>query len=408
MPDMKRTPRTVALMALGIALAVTPAVSPAPAAAVKSLNAAALRKKLNRLLVKAGVKSGAVVRDAKSGKTLVQIRGRATRPLASNTKLFTTAAALSELGPLRTTVLANGPPDGNGDITGDLFLVGGGDPALDAVAMRALATQVTNAGVDHISGAIVGDETLFDDLRGGPTTGFAFDPEIGGALSALTFDRGRAIDGGGIISDPARGAAVRFDDALEERAVTIPNVPHEGTAPGSATTVLGSISTPVSSAVRTTNKKSDNFFAEILAKGLGAEATDEGSTAAGAAAIEQFAGGQGVDVELIDGSGLSRSDRATPRAVVKLLGRMRGRPGFVSSMPVAGVDGTLADRLETGPARGKCKAKTGTLSQVSALSGYCRAGKRTLIFSLLFDGVEKLRARSLQDKVAQAIAAFRP
>ena len=380
----------------------------APAApAAKRLSAAALRAKLSRLLAKAGPSSGAIVRQIRSGRAVVRIRAAVPRPLASNTKLFTTAAALSNLEPLETRVLATGPPDPSGDVDGDLFLIGGGDPTLDSAAMRTLAAQVTAAGVDQISGGVVGDETLFDDLRGGPTTGFAFDPEIGGALGALTFDRGRAVEGGPILNDPAWGAAVRFDDALEERGVIVPDVPQEGDAPSGAVTQLARITTALGPVVRTTNKRSDNFFAEILAKGLAADSGVQGSTAAGAAAIEQFARSQGVAVDLVDGSGLSRSDRASPRGVAKLLTRMRQRAKFFASLPIAGVDGTLANRMTVGPAHRRCRAKTGTLSQTSTLSGYCRIRRRTLVFSLLFDQIEPLRARRLQDRAVQAIARLR-
>jgi D-alanyl-D-alanine carboxypeptidase/D-alanyl-D-alanine-endopeptidase (penicillin-binding protein 4) len=124
-----------------------------------------------------------------------------------------------------------------------------------------------------------------------------------------------------------------------------------------------------------------------------------------------YARSLGVTVQLVDGSGLSRADRAAPREVVRMLGTLRnqrGFPAFYASLPIAGRDGTLADRMRSGPARGRCHAKTGTLTGVSALSGYCttRSG-RTLAFSVLMNNANIYTARSIQDRVAQALAGYR-
>jgi D-alanyl-D-alanine carboxypeptidase/D-alanyl-D-alanine-endopeptidase (penicillin-binding protein 4) len=118
-----------------------------------------------------------------------------------------------------------------------------------------------------------------------------------------------------------------------------------------------------------------------------------------------------VTVHLADGSGLSRSDKAAPKQIARLLRALRRRSGFSSfyaSLPIAGRDGTLAGRMRSGPAHGRCHAKTGTLSDVSALSGYCvnRSG-RTLIFSVLNNRTNIYNARAVQDRVAQAIAGSR-
>ena len=94
-----------------------------------------------------------------------------------------------------------------------------------------------------------------------------------------------------------------------------------------------------------------------------------------------------------------------------LLDALRDQPGFDSlyaSLPIAGRDGTLSDRLRSGPARGRCHAKTGTLTGVSALSGYCTsASGRTLVFSVLNTGINLYTAHSIQDRVAQALAGYR-
>jgi D-alanyl-D-alanine carboxypeptidase/D-alanyl-D-alanine-endopeptidase (penicillin-binding protein 4) len=189
------------------------------------------------------------------------------------------------------------------------------------------------------------------------------------------------------------------------------------------------------------NKPSDNYIAEMLLKGLpmadssggslrrsgdpmpvtptaaapdgspAATPTTTGTTKTGARAAMAYARSLRVRVNLVDGSGLSRSDRAAPREVVRLLRAERSQPGFsalYTSLPIAGRDGTLAGRMRSGPAHGRCHAKTGTLTGVSALSGYCisRSG-RTLAFSVLNNSTNIYTARSVQDRVAQALAGYR-
>jgi D-alanyl-D-alanine carboxypeptidase/D-alanyl-D-alanine-endopeptidase (penicillin-binding protein 4) len=113
---------------------------------------------------------------------------------------------------------------------------------------------------------------------------------------------------------------------------------------------------------------------------------------------------------VIDGSGLDHGDRASPRDVVKLLVSERKTeefPAWYASLPIAGVDGTIYDRMRTGPAKRNCRAKTGSLIGVSALSGFrtTRSG-RTVAFSFLMNGISTSYARRLQDRMAQAIAGW--
>jgi D-alanyl-D-alanine carboxypeptidase/D-alanyl-D-alanine-endopeptidase (penicillin-binding protein 4) len=126
--------------------------------------------------------------------------------------------------------------------------------------------------------------------------------------------------------------------------------------------------------------------------------------------VRSFAATAGARVQLVDGSGLDHGDRASPQDVVKLLVAARQRPEFPAlfdSLPIAGVDGTIYDRMRSGPARRNCRAKTGSLIGVSALSGYCttRSG-RSVAFSFLMNGISVSYARRLQDRMAQAIAGW--
>jgi D-alanyl-D-alanine carboxypeptidase/D-alanyl-D-alanine-endopeptidase (penicillin-binding protein 4) len=161
--------------------------------------------------------------------------------------------------------------------------------------------------------------------------------------------------------------------------------------------------------VRITNLNSVNFWAEMLLKDLGAAFQGKGTTANGVKVVRRTMATLGVNVWPIDGSGLTFGNRSTAHDVVKLLMRARSRPwgaALLDSLPTAGVDGTLADRMRGSAAQRRCHAKTGTLTGVSALSGYCfnRSG-RQFAFSILMNGVTNLTtAHRAQDRIAALVA----
>jgi len=163
--------------------------------------------------------------------------------------------------------------------------------------------------------------------------------------------------------------------------------------------------------VDATDVYSNNFFAEMLIKRLGASFRSRGTTAAGASVVERFAAAHGSGVHAIDGSGLTSGNRASPAEVGRLLQAMRaGYVGnrFAGALALAGREGTVDDRMRGTPAEGRCRVKTGTIIGVSALSGYCfnRSGK-TMVFSVLMNGVFNLdRARSAQDRIAALVARY--
>jgi D-alanyl-D-alanine carboxypeptidase/D-alanyl-D-alanine-endopeptidase (penicillin-binding protein 4) len=165
----------------------------------------------------------------------------------------------------------------------------------------------------------------------------------------------------------------------------------------------------IAALVRSTNQVSQNYYAEMLLKGLGARFSDSGSTAAGAAVVGRFVQSLGVRARISDGSGLSRSNAISPQAVGRLLMQARKREWFDSfyrSLPLAGRTGTIRKRMRGTAAVGRCRAKTGTLSGVSALAGYCRSRSgRRFVFALLMNGVNVWRARLAQDRIAAALAA---
>ena len=422
--------RLLTFRRLVLALVVGSLGVPAAAGAQATTSAneraeSAMRSVLTRQMRAAGSFSGAYVVNANENRGVFRFRPDRGRILASNTKLFTTAAALARFGPdgrLSTTVRGEGNLESDGTWRGSLYLVGGGDPTFGSRsfagrnyggggAVEDLAGALRKAGVRRVSGRIIGDETVFDTRRGGPESGFRISPYVG-PLSGLAFNRGLATESGrGYQSRPALFAATRLDSALERRGVRVAVGPRTGQAPNGSTELAAEQSPEIARLATLTNRPSDNFFAETLLKAVGRQVDGRGTTRGGARAAVRFAGGLGSRVGLADGSGLSRRDRASPRSVVRLLLGMRKRTeggAYTESLAVAGRSGTLRGRMRSGPARRRCRAKTGTISGVSALSGYCRARSgQVYAFSFLMNGVSPVGARRLQDRMAQAIAGVR-
>jgi D-alanyl-D-alanine carboxypeptidase/D-alanyl-D-alanine-endopeptidase (penicillin-binding protein 4) len=184
-----------------------------------------------------------------------------------------------------------------------------------------------------------------------------------------------------------------------------------GAAPDGAYALAQVESDPLSDVLIEMDRESDNFTAELLLKEIGAEVRGVGSTAAGVAIVLRDLGAAGVPlggVLLFDGSGLSLDDRFTVRALAALLVAAWRNPElrvpFLRALPVAGVSGTLEDRMQKKPARGAVRAKTGTTNRASALAGY--VGQR-YAFAVIQNGfpVQPWAARKAQDRFATALAS---
>jgi len=421
---MPRLRAAAAAASLG-ALAALPAPAPAQTTRADPGAESAMRSVLGRQMRAAGRFSGAYVVNASENRAVFGLRADRNRILASNTKLFTTAATLGRFGPdgrLTTRVLGQGGLEPDGTWRGSLYLVGSGDPSFGSRsfgrrayggggAVEDLAARLAAAGIQRVSGRVIGDESAFDSRRGGPASGYRVSGYVG-PLSGLAFNRGLATEGGrGYQRNLALFAAARLDSALERRGIRVDVGPRTGAAPAGAPALAAEDSPSMARLSAITNKPSDNFFAEMLLKALGRRVDGRGTTRGGARAAVRFARGFGSRPALADGSGLSRRNRATPRSVVRLLIGMQRRPegsAFTSSLAVAGRDGTLRRRMRGGPARRRCRAKTGTISGVSTLSGYCRARSgQVYAFSFLMNGVSAPGARRLQDRMAQAVAGVR-
>jgi D-alanyl-D-alanine carboxypeptidase/D-alanyl-D-alanine-endopeptidase (penicillin-binding protein 4) len=162
------------------------------------------------------------------------------------------------------------------------------------------------------------------------------------------------------------------------------------------------------------DKHSDNFFAEILLKGLGKDFYDKGSTQAGLEVLRATLDAIGLDrasYRLLDGSGLSYEDRLTARDLVRVLGGARQRLGYddyYDALAIAGEDGTLEDRMHGTAAAGNAHAKTGTLNVAVCLSGYVTSANDRLVgYAILVNGgsVNWARATAAQDDIVEALAA---
>ena len=227
-------------------------------------------------------------------------------------------------------------------------------------------------------------------------------------LSALTVDRARFQ--GHVTLNPALAAAISFRTALLRVGITVAGRAVTGQAADAATQLASIDSVPLRDILRFMDHESDNFTAEILLKQLGAALGDNGTTASGATVVRQLLGEQSIPLEgvrIVDGSGLSRLDRLTASALVAMLRAswldQELREILIGALPVAGRNGTLERRMRGSAAAGRVRAKTGTLNEASALSGYVR---RRYAFSVLQNGspVSTFWARKAQDRFAAVLA----
>lgn len=455
---------------------------------------------------------GIQIVDLSNGKTLYELNPDHYFVPASNVKLFTTALALTRLGPdytFQTRVVADAAPDQQGRLAGNLRLVGGGDPNLSArpipyrvgpitgnplAAIEDLAGQLAASGIRSVAGDIVGDDSWY--VWQPYATGWAIDDpqsDDGPPISALTVadnvltlsvhpgaavgdvaaltlnppsefyrieNRVRTTAGGGerrihferipgsreallwgtiplkdrgqdlliSVEDPGEFAAQALRHALESRGVTVKGgarsehlspdrLPDLTQAPAPEPTAGVELARRVSPRLiedlRVTAKVSQNLHAELLLRAVGRARRNVGSFEAGMAEMKTFLADVGVEptgYSLLDGSGLSRLDLITPATAIKLLRFMYDSPlrdPWLSILPVGGQDGTLSNRFGGTPAAGRVYAKTGSLSHVSALSGYMQRDNGSWVaFSILvnnYGGRGVAEVRGVMDRICNLI-----
>jgi D-alanyl-D-alanine carboxypeptidase/D-alanyl-D-alanine-endopeptidase (penicillin-binding protein 4) len=372
-----------------------------------------LKTRLDRALRAQGVSSsqtGVIVFDLSKNTYIYRKNSAVSLKPASNEKLPVAVTALSILGPgytIPTELRGQGHQTGT-VWNGKLILKGYGDPALSGSQLGRFARTVESLGITRVTGAIVGDESFFDKLRVGPGWKSSYYKDECPPLSALIVDR--AHFKGYITGRPALAAAKMLRAKLVDRGIKVDGRARLGRADPSSAVIATEQSPALRWLVRTMDRQSDNFYAEMLTKLVGALEADEGTTSAGTKVIRKELRSRDVPmrgVVLSDGSGLSAYDRLTATAVARLLRSAFADSGisqaFVDSLPVAGVNGTLFDRMTSGPAYRNVYAKTGTTDSASALSGYVRS---RYVFAILMNGspIPWWYARQAQDRFAQVLA----
>lgn len=426
-----RTALAAAIAALlavgGSAAASLPQAEPAPPAASVSSRAevapvlvaappssarASLGSRMSSALAGSTARTASVAVDVDGLGAVLRRDAVHALPPASTQKSYVVSTALLALGGdsrQRTEVAATATATA-GVLPGSLWLVAGGDPYLSGAGLRLLARSVKEAGVTVVDGDLRLDDSRYDALRRNPGWSSRYVPNQLGPLSAFAVDRNAARRDPAYLRDPSLPNAVRFRDLLEAEGVTVRGVVRRERRPATALTVAQRDSATLAANTARLLKASDNFAAELLLKEVGRVVAGEGSSAAGLRAVREVLGKQGVQVgRSADGSGLSSVDRQTTSGQVGLLravGASAAGPGLRAALPVACVDGTLRRRMCRTAAAGNVRAKTGTLSGVTALAGYAttRSG-RTARFAFQLTGVrDAAKARAAIDRAVVVLA----
>ncbi|MEI7887782.1 MAG: D-alanyl-D-alanine carboxypeptidase/D-alanyl-D-alanine-endopeptidase [Actinomycetes bacterium] len=355
-----------------------------------------------------------------------------SKPLlpASNMKLLVAAAALKLLDPnsrLTTRFATDGKPTDGSTVQGNLYMIGAGDPVLSTASFAArpdrvgqaytdldkAADQIYDSGIRTITGSVVGDASRYDDLRSASSWPDRYITQGQVApLSALLVNDGTDASGA-VVKDPTVHAAAVLTELLRSRGVKIQSDPKSAMVPKSAHELTQIESPTVGELVTEALRFSDNTTTEMLVKELGLSAGGAGSTAAGVEVLQKWLASSGLPAEGVsfdDGSGLSPNDRVTCALFSSLLAADGSSGSIANSLAVPGEHGTLDDRFLAEPLRSSLRAKTGTLLQVTSLSGWLTTtSKRDLDFSVLINtGNRNVTASDLttQREVLQALLKY--
>lgn len=345
---------------------------------------------------------GVAVREG--NRYLYRAEDSQQRVPASNEKLLMSMALLDKLGAeARLITQAASATPVAGVIPGDLWILGQGDPSLGPAQMQKLAAAIQAAGILQVEGSVIGSTGYFKRDWRAPGWKPYFPREQVALPTALTFEDNTAR--GIHIRDPELRAARALSDALEELGIRVGGKAGAGKAPAGLVAVAQIQSRPLLDVLEFTNRYSSNFYAEVLGKRLGAEhAGIPGSIAKGADAIRAWAGGHGVNVRALDSSGLSYANRVAPKGLVRLLGAAESEvwgEAFRETLPRPG-QGTLEGRLR----HIQVRAKTGTLTGISSLSGwvFLRRERIWAEFSILSRGMPKDQAMRIEDGIVRLLA----
>lgn len=341
---------------------------------------------------------GMMVYDLTADSVLYKVNERQALRPASTMKVVTAVAALDRLGgshQFLTKLYYTGEVQ-DSTLYGDLYCVGGFDPAFNSDDMRAFIESVQQMGIDTIRGRIVADRTMKDgDLLG---EGWCWDDD-NPKISPLSL--GRDIN-----------FLERFVTALSEEGIVLDIRLSEGSLPSEAR-ILCSRFHSMDQILQRMMKMSDNFYAEAMfyqiARSTGRRPAKAKDAAGVIKQLIQKVGNGKNPYRIADGSGLSLYNYVTPELETRLLRYAYRNKNIyehlLPSLPIAGWDGTLKTRMKGTAAEGNVKAKTGTVTGVSALAGYCTAANgHQLCFSMINQGIMNSETgRNFQDRVCNAL-----
>lgn len=404
----------------------------APELLARPVAARNLREAVGPVIAAAPPNSCVEVREA--GDPLVSHRETAPVIPASNMKLLTATASLDLLDPgerLVTRFATDGAPTDGSVVRGNLYMIGGGDPLLTTDSyeprflrgvppvtdLEAVADQIAGTGITEITGSVIGDGSRYDDARTVPAWPERFLSQGQVApLSALVVNDGWDVDplragvGGGPVADPAQHAAAVMTALLEARGISIAGEPRSGVAPAGAPTLVEVPSLTVAELVEQLLTFSDNTTTEMLVKELGVRAGAGGSTPGGLDALRGWIAQHRIDaagVAFDDGSGLSANDRVTCRFLTSLLSEDGPRGPVADGLAKPGEPGTLNDRMLGEPLSTAVRAKTGTLLNVTSLSGWLATHSgRELAFSFIINTEGRAVGNAELDLQHQLLAAM--
>lgn len=337
------------------------------------------------------------------GMTLFRRAADAPRIPASNEKLLLSMALLDGLGAdHRIPTIAASAADRDGVIPGNLWILGRGDPEVRGARMAALARRLAEAGLTRVRGRVMGSLTYFrhdwwaPGWRPGITRRYVAPP------TALTFDLNRTR--AGYTRSPERRAAEALTRRLRALGVRVGGKPGTGSPPTGLAPVASIRSRPLRQLLARMDRPSDNFYAEVLGKLLAVTVDGPpGTIAKGARGLQTWVAEHGEDFSLHDASGLSYDNRVTAAGIARLL-EVADRAAWGATLRRAlasGGQGTLEDRLHDV----RVRAKTGTLNDVSALSGWVwlTRDRGWAEFSIL-SSVPKWTAVRIEDGIVRILA----
>ncbi len=374
-----------------------------------------LKKQIDNLLTSLPLSTvpAIIIYNPQTRDTIYSINATETMIPASNTKLFTTAAALNLMGEnynLSTKIFTDGKIK-NGILDGNLFIKGYGNSVFTEQDLKKMIRELKVKGIKKIRGNVIGDDSFFDeDYFRDDWIIDELDNVNLPAISALVLDRNRMpvrekvrirkgrrmrikyINAYKNVSNPPLYAAQVLKKDLARNGIKVFGIAEKGITPAKAK-ILSESGILLKDLIKIINKHSDNFLAECLFKTIGAVyAHTQGNAFYSTQAVMKFIKDNGIysdSTSLVDGSGLSRYDFVTVGAIAGVLEKMyfdqKNFQAYLNSLSIAGVDGTLRYRMIGTPAENNFHGKTGTLSGISSLSGYLiRPNGNDLIVSILF------------------------